>query len=1101
MKQILFLALLLVGWHSSAGQMNLLGTSQFGGESEGGTIFDVSLSGSHTFLHEFELNNGRVPNGNQMREGSNGLIYGAIRNGVGGQVLFELDPVTGVYTEIDQLTTGSGVPLGAPMFQFELNNALQIIGISEYGGANGSGAIFSYDVPTKSQVTLHDFNMTDGHQPASGVFKASNGLYYGTCQFGGASNMGTLWSYDSGTSTFSLLHEFDGVSGNTPKGDIVEIAGSLYGVTRFGGASGIGTIWKYNLGTGVHTLLHSFTTSNQITKGLEIGPDGLLYGVSTYLGNYNYGFVFSFDPGTNTYAEVHHFDDTAGQYPEAELTTVGSKLYATTTNGGSTFNGLIYSYEPATGTLAVEQEFSGIDGNQPADKMLWHSNGLIYGFGKQGGLDGDGTIYSFDPVTKVILPVVHLDYGPEGVHPVGKQAMASNGKVYGHTSKGGVNGDGGIYEFDLTTSTYTLIYSFDMSEGGFPNGGITIGPGDVIYGGLTSGGSTGAGTLYSFDINSGIFTVLRHCDWSTGGYPYTAPIVLNNKLYGGMGYGGANSEGVLYEYDLGTSTYSMLHQFSTLEGSLLNSTPLLINDKLYFKTHNGGANYVGALHSYDLNTGTYSNIHSFNNTFYAPNSDLIQASNGLLYGTVSSGGNNNRGGIFSLDISTNSVTTLYHFDASNGGGDNRGGFLEDGSTGVLYNTATTYNSDEGLIYSFDINSNSYNTIIDLGSEGAGYPVTGLMWIDSCDDTDGDGVCDDEDNCPSTPNPDQADTDNDGIGDFCDVEECDAIDNDGDGEIDEGFDMDGDGTVDCLDGCPNDPDKTDPGICGCGVADVDTDGDGTPDCNDNCPNDPDKIDPGACGCGVADVDSDGDSYYDCVDGCPNDPNKIDPGTCGCGVEDDDSDGDGTPDCNDGCPADPNKIDPGACGCGEVDADSDGDGAMDCVDGCPLDPNKTAPGNCGCGVVDDDSDGDGIIDCEDNCPSEANSDQADVDGDGIGDSCDDSDGDGLTDADEIALGTDYLDPDSDDDELNDGAEVNVYGSNPLMQDTDGDGLTDGAETGQAGTDPLLADTDGDGCDDLSQVMGLCGSCTGDFNGDQEINTTDLLAFLAIFGTTCE
>lgn len=34
------------------------------------------------------------------------------------------------------------------------------------------------------------------------------------------------------------------------------------------------------------------------------------------------------------------------------------------------------------------------------------------------------------------------------------------------------------------------------------------------------------------------------------------------------------------------------------------------------------------------------------------------------------------------------------------------------------------------------------------------------------DADGDGVPDDEDNCPATSNPDQADSDNDGIGDAC-----------------------------------------------------------------------------------------------------------------------------------------------------------------------------------------------------------------------------------------------------------------------------------------------------------------------------------------------
>ncbi len=35
------------------------------------------------------------------------------------------------------------------------------------------------------------------------------------------------------------------------------------------------------------------------------------------------------------------------------------------------------------------------------------------------------------------------------------------------------------------------------------------------------------------------------------------------------------------------------------------------------------------------------------------------------------------------------------------------------------------------------------------------------------DSDGDGVCDNQDNCRTTPNPDQADNDNDGIGNVCD----------------------------------------------------------------------------------------------------------------------------------------------------------------------------------------------------------------------------------------------------------------------------------------------------------------------------------------------
>ena len=62
-----------------------------------------------------------------------------------------------------------------------------------------------------------------------------------------------------------------------------------------------------------------------------------------------------------------------------------------------------------------------------------------------------------------------------------------------------------------------------------------------------------------------------------------------------------------------------------------------------------------------------------------------------------------------------------------------------------------------------------------------------------------------------------------------------------------------------------PDPENPGFC---VAD--SDGDGTPDHIDGCPEDPNKIEPGICGCGVADTDSDGDGTADCIDVCPQRP---------------------------------------------------------------------------------------------------------------------------------------------------------------------------------------------------------------------------------------
>ena len=192
------------------------------------------------------------------------------------------------------------------------------------------------------------------------------------------------------------------------------------------------------------------------------------------------------------------------------------------------------------------------------------------------------------------------------------------------------------------------------------------------------------------------------------------------------------------------------------------------------------------------------------------------------------------------------------------------------------------------------------------------------------------------------------------------------------------DADSDGLINACDGCPNDPAKTEPGICGCGVADTDTDSDGTADCNDGCPTDPAKTEPGICGCGVAETDTDGDGTADCNDDDDDNDGVADsldafPLDAGESVDTDgdgqgnnadaDDDNDGVADSLDAFPLDAaESADTDGDGQGNnADTDDDGDGTDDATDGCPVDSNKTEPGICGCGVADSDNNGDGITDC--------------------------------------------------------------------------------------------------------------------------------------------
>ena len=282
----------------------------------------------------------------------------------------------------------------------------------------------------------------------------------------------------------------------------------------------------------------------------------------------------------------------------------------------------------------------------------------------------------------------------------------------------------------------------------------------------------------------------------------------------------------------------------------------------------------------------------------------------------------------------------------------------DGSNNVV-DTATVADDENYVDTTVEVQGAGIARVEINTSPGDGVVIDNLEFDQAAADTDLDGTPDDQETCDEDPDKTAP-----GI--------C------GCGVVDDPTDSDVDAVPDCVDGCPNDVTKTAAGACGCGMPDTDTDSDGTPDCNDGCPNDMGKQAAGACGCGTPDVDADSDESYSCNDSCDNDPLKSAPGICGCGTADTDTDVDETADCNDGCPTDPGKIAAGACGCGTPDTDGDSDGTPDCMDGCDEDPNKTAPGTCGCGTPDDDDDGDGILNCYDQCVGKDSVGDSDQDG---------------------------------------------------------------------------------------------------------------------------
>ncbi|MDP6324630.1 MAG: thrombospondin type 3 repeat-containing protein [Candidatus Thalassarchaeaceae archaeon] len=348
----------------------------------------------------------------------------------------------------------------------------------------------------------------------------------------------------------------------------------------------------------------------------------------------------------------------------------------------------------------------------------------------------------------------------------------------------------------------------------------------------------------------------------------------------------------------------------------------------------------------------------------------------------------------------------------------------------------------GQSCSITLGSSSESTLGNVFSDPNQYGYafnTGIhLWAIQAD-SDGDGVGNGDDNCPSTPNVDQSDIDSDNLGDVCDD------------------DMDGDGKDNDYDNCDGPEvnwDNTDVSIdmdqdgCVDATEDQDDDGDGVDDVDDPCTgtmykqqwssNSANDYDSDGCHDSEEDPDDDNDAVNDVDDDClrgwhnwtSDSTSDHDGDGCKDGGEDDDDDNDGVNDRDamdsilDHCPTGElgwtsdatNDRDGDGCRDATEDNDDDGDEVADNVDNCSPGPNgwalnwqsvpSTDLDGDGCRDLDedDDDDGDTIPDSSDACPRGMTgwiSDPiSDMDGDGCRDSDEDTDddGDGFQDVDD-------------------------------------------------------------------------------------------------------
>jgi uncharacterized repeat protein (TIGR03803 family) len=371
-------------------------------------------------------------------------------------------------------------------------------GTTEYGGTSNGGTVFKV-TPAGKVTTLHSFGITDGSSPFAGLVLGSNRKFYGTTSTGGTNGDGTVFAITA-AGKLTVLHSFTGADGGFPAAVLVQATnGKFYGTTLSGGANADGTVFTMTP-AGKLSTLYAFAGAD------GAGPEGGV--VQDAKGNFY---------GTTRYggAKGGSCSDVAGCGTVFEITASG-KLTT------------LYSFCAQAGCP---------EGSFPSAGLVQATNGNFYGTTSTGGVNGNGTVFEISAggTLNTLYSFCSQAGCADGSSPEAGLIGAANGNFYGTTGSGGAHYEGTIFEI-TAGGTLTNLYSFcpQMScpDGATPTGGLAQGTDGGLYGTTDQGGSedcaAGCGTVFSLSVGLGPFVQTNPISGKVG----AEVVILGNNLKG-----------------------------------------------------------------------------------------------------------------------------------------------------------------------------------------------------------------------------------------------------------------------------------------------------------------------------------------------------------------------------------------------------------------------------------------------------------------------------------------------------------------------------------------------------------------------------------------
>lgn len=432
--------------------------------------------------------------------------------------------------------------------------------------ANGSGKVGSSNITNltvtcgaAAEVVLYNFKggTSDGGyyttagtlMSHAGLIMDSSGNLYGTTQFGGTDNLGTVFKLTKGSGggfTESVLYSFLGGAsdGSWPIASlIIDSNGNLYGTTLVGGTggctisgepAGCGTVFKLTRTSGgsyTESLLYSFqggaSDGAAPSAGLILDSSGNLYGTTG-------------DGGTGSCTNP------------LQPAGCGTVFKLAADSNGSYTESVLYSFQ------------GGIpDGDEPQAGLIMDSSGNLYGTTASGGSQscnnfiGCGTVFKLAPgsngsYTESLLYTFRGE--PTDGSAPSSIIVDSGGNLFGTTFSGGTSSYSGGTVFKLTKgSDGSYTESLLIGQGPVPEPGLIMDSGGNMYGSTEEGGTYGYGSVVKLvPGNGGSYTESALYSFqsgtSDGDMPFAGVIMdSNGNLFGTTVMGGASDQGMVFE--------------------------------------------------------------------------------------------------------------------------------------------------------------------------------------------------------------------------------------------------------------------------------------------------------------------------------------------------------------------------------------------------------------------------------------------------------------------------------------------------------------------------------------------------------------------------